>query len=578
MTLALRWALIAMVLMVMACGPNTPSGGDSGRTAPASAPAAAGTKAIVIGLDEDLTNLWDAIQGGGGTGARELANVVNQHLVAIKNDGSPTPRLLAELPSIERGTWRVQPDGRMETTFKLRPDIFWHDGTAFTGEDLVFSWQVGRDPEVPNANQEALKLIERMEVVDPTTVVASWSQAYPYADRLEHRELYPLPRHLLEQQYRDTKEAFLNQPYFNREFVGVGPYRIARWESGSHLELTAFDRYFMGRPKIDSVRVQFITDSNTMLANLRSRTLNAMVTLGSAPDFEAMMGLKREWEADRHGTVVMDPISYRFFETQQYHSPYPADLTDPRVRQALMLAIDRPELARVAFGEFGTVADSWVHPSFTTYSQLQDAITRHPRDVRRAAGLLAEAGWRAGGDGILEKGGQRFTLATRDADGERDTVILSAQWKEVGVVANYEPRNAAALRDRQDRATFTGGEVSSNPMGQAAVTRRSATYNIPTAENRWTGTNRGGYSNPAWDALDQRMLAALDDRSRLDVEREMLRLYTNELWLLPLYFRNDLVPTGGGLTGVVANTGTAHRGFILHTWNIHEWDMTARRS
>jgi ABC-type transport system substrate-binding protein len=115
-------------------------------------------------------------------------------------------------------------------------------------------------------------------------------------------------------------------------------------------------------------------------------------------------------------------------------------------------------------------------------------------------------------------------------------------------------------------------------MGPAAVTRRSATYNIPTADNRWTGTNRGGYSNPAWDALDSRMLGALDDRSRLDIEREMLRLYTSEPWLLPLYFRFDLVPMGGGLQGVVANTNTAHRGFILHTWNVHEWDAPARRS
>jgi peptide/nickel transport system substrate-binding protein len=266
-----------------------------------------------------------------------------------------------------------------------------------------------------------------------------------------------------------------------------------------------------------------------------------------------MMALKREWEAERHGTVIMDPISYRFFEPQQFHNPYPSDLTDPRVRKALHLAIDRPELARVAFGEFGTVADSWAHPSFSNYPQLQDAITRHQHDIRQANALLAEAGWRMGGDGILEKGNQRFTMAVRDADGERDTVILGSQWKQVGVGATYEPRNAAALRDRQDRATFTGGEVSSNPMGPAAVTRRSATYNIPTAENRWTGTNRGGYSNPAWDALDQRMLAALEDRARIDVEREMLRLYTTELWLLPLYFRNDLVPMGGGLSGVVAN-------------------------
>ena len=573
----LRWALPLVVLIAMACSPAAPSRSGSGETGGASGGSSSGPKSITIGLDEDLSNLWDAIQGGGGTGAREMANIVNAHLVAIQQDGSPTPRLLSELPSFERGTWRVLPDGRMETTYKLRPNVFWHDGTAFSSDDVIFSWQVGRDPEVPNGNQEATRLITRMEATDPNTIIATWESAYPYADRLEHRELYPLPRHLLETSYRGAKESFLNQPFFNQEFVGLGPYRIAKWESGSHMELAAFDKFFLGRPKIDSVRVQFIPDSNTMLANLRARSLNAMVTLGSAPDFEAMMALRREWEADRHGTVIMDPISYRFIEPQQYHNPYPSDLTDPRVRQALHLAVDRPELSRVAFGEFGTVADSWAHPSFTSYPQLKDAVTAYAHDPRRASQLLAEAGWRPGGDGVLEKAGQRFTLTMRDADGERDSVIIASQWKEVGIVGAYEPRNAAALRDRQDRATFTGVEVSSNPMGAAAVTRRSATYNIPTAENRWTGTNRGGYSNPAWDALDQRMLAALDDKTRLDVERDMLRLYTSEPWLLPLYFRNDLVPMGGGLQGIVANTGTSHRGFILHTWNIQDWDVQPRR-
>src|SRR5687767_5424604 len=105
MKLGSKAALLGALLVLVACAPAAPrSGGDPGRTGSAPEQGAAGAKSIVIGLDEDLTNLWDAIQGGGGTGAREMANVVNQHLVAIKNDGTATPRLLAELPSFERGT------------------------------------------------------------------------------------------------------------------------------------------------------------------------------------------------------------------------------------------------------------------------------------------------------------------------------------------------------------------------------------------------------------------------------------------------------------------------------------------
>jgi ABC-type transport system substrate-binding protein len=161
----------------------------------------------------------------------------------------------------------------------------------------------------------------------------------------------------------------------------------------------------------------------------------------------------------------------------------------------------------------------------------------------------------------------------RDTDGESDSLIIGANWKEIGVIGSYERRTAAALRDRQDRATFTGVDVGSNPMGLAAVIRRTATNNLPTAENRWVGTNRGGYSNPAWDDLERRVLGALEERTRLELERELLRLYTTEYPMMPLFFRNDLIPVGGGLVGPVANTGVAHRGFILHTWNVHEWTI-----
>jgi len=572
----LRSAVLMTIVALVACSPSSPAqssrAGQTGQTR-AEGPATSAQKTITIGMDEDIANLWDTIQSGGGTGAREMANMVNQHFVAITSDGSPQPRLLAELPSFDKGTWRLMPDGRMETTYKLRSNVSWHDGAPFTAADVLFSWQIGRDPEVPNANQEALKVLEQMETPDASTVVATWSTPYPFADRLEHRELYPLPAHLLERQYREAKESFLAQPFFNQDFVGLGPYRVNRWESGSHIELSAFDKFFLGRPKIDSVRIQFIPDSNTMLANLRARSLNSMLTLGSAPDFDAMMGLKRDWEAERYGTVLMDPISYRFVEVQQYHNPSPPDLTDRRVRTALLLGIDRPELTKVAFGEFGVTADSWLHPSFANYQLLQDAMTRYPTDKRRAMSLLQEAGWQMGSGGVLEKAGRQFTLTMRDSDGERDANIIASDWKELGIVGSYEQRNAVALRDRQDRTTFSGVDVSSNPMGLASVTRKTATYNIAILENRWTGTNRGGYSNPAWDELDHRLLVSMDDKARLDVEREMLRVYTADLPLLPLYFRNDLVPQSGGLTGVVANTGTAHRGFILHSWNIADWDL-----
>jgi peptide/nickel transport system substrate-binding protein len=570
---------VILVLVLTACAPSNPSApsnqSQSGQSAPASSgqtTTSSAPKTVTIAIDENLKNLWDPIKNGGGTGSREMANIINQHLVAITADGSPTPRLLAELPSLDRGTWKVLPDGKMETTFKLRPDAFWHDGTPFTADDIVFSVQVNKDSEIPNADQDAVRLIEKAEALDKNTALVTWKESYPFADRMEHRDMYTLPQHILGQSYASgPKEQFLNNPYFTTDFVGVGPFRIQRWESGSHMDLVAFDKYFLGRPKLDSIRLQFIPDSNTMLANLKARTVQVRLTLGSSSDFDAISALKQDWESTGYGTVIMDPISYRFIEPQQYHNPSPADLTNPRVRQALLLGLDREALARRTYNDAGVVADSWVAPNFATYAQLKDAITHYPYDPRRASQLLSEAGWRPGTDGILEKDGQKFNLTMRDQDGEAEALVVASMWKEIGIAGTYERRTAEALRDREDRASFSGVDLVSNPMGVAAVIRRSATNNIPNAGNRWTGTNRGGYSNPAWDELERRMLGALQESERTNLERELLRIYSTDLPLLATYFRYDLVPVGNKLKGPVANTGVAHRGFILHTWNIHEW-------
>src|SRR5438552_3815158 len=120
---------LIFVIVLAACAPASPSqpaAPNEGAQAPGGGRAASrAPKTITIGLDEDIKNFWDPITLGGGSGARELANIFNQHLVAITQDGSPTPRLLAELPSFDRGTWKVLPDGKMETTFKLRSDAQW---------------------------------------------------------------------------------------------------------------------------------------------------------------------------------------------------------------------------------------------------------------------------------------------------------------------------------------------------------------------------------------------------------------------------------------------------------------------
>ncbi len=486
-------ALLLVLIVVAGCAPSGPSGRGGSVNQPSGGATNRVPKSIALAIRDDPKNLWESILGGGMGGSRQLGPILNQYLVVMRADARPEPRLLAELPSLEKGTWKVLPDGKMETLWKLRTDAFWHDQTPLTAEDIVFSIQVNRDPEVPNPYQAVPRLIEAAEAVGSHTVRVTWSETYPYADQLEDTQLIPVARHLVERPYREAKDTLLSQPHFSEEWVGLGPYKLVQWVRGSHMELAAFDRFFMGPPKIDSIRVQFVADQNTMLANLRAGTLHMVLPQGEA-DFEEMMLLKREWEAAGRGTVIAEASRWVFVEPQKRAMAQPADLTDLRVRQALQHAIDRPELARAMAGDLGLAADSWVHPSFPEYPVVERSLVRYPYDVNRAKALMAEAGWAVGSDGVLQKSGERFDVQVRFRSNthSRPAAIVRDNWRALGIQGDLAFLPDTVQQDRAARATFSGVDIANNPMGGLNAAKRLSSQLIPTAENRYNGSNRGG--------------------------------------------------------------------------------------
>src|SRR3954468_8512000 len=124
-----RW-LSAMAGIVLAAACAAPAARPGDRASTSSARPAAEARTITIGLDEDLRNLWNVVtEGAAGSEAQHLLHTFHQPLAANTSDGSPTPRVLQDLPSIERGTWKVFDDGTMTTTWRLRPGVTWQDGT-----------------------------------------------------------------------------------------------------------------------------------------------------------------------------------------------------------------------------------------------------------------------------------------------------------------------------------------------------------------------------------------------------------------------------------------------------------------
>lgn len=205
------WVLLTIVaLLVGGCAPSA----APGQAGPSSGGTMAGPPRVVAAILSDPPSLYPALNPSSIRGGEAIEELANSGLAVVDNRGSLRPRLAQEVPSVENGLWRILPDGRAETTWKIREGVQWHDGAPFNGEDLVFTIRVLQDRELAMLSHQAFGFVERVEARDPQTVTVEWKQPYIDADRMFTRGLAsPLPRHLLEGPYQQEKERFLGLPY-----------------------------------------------------------------------------------------------------------------------------------------------------------------------------------------------------------------------------------------------------------------------------------------------------------------------------------------------------------------------------
>ncbi len=149
---------------------GAPARGDrSGPSEPARS-ASTPSKRITAAVTGNLTTLASQLNsaaGGSLPGSAEVEELVHAGLAVADDRNQLRPQLAEQIPKIENGLWKVFPDGRMETTWSIRQGARWHDGIAFTAEDLVFTGLVAQDKELTTFRHIAYNAIERIEAPDP---------------------------------------------------------------------------------------------------------------------------------------------------------------------------------------------------------------------------------------------------------------------------------------------------------------------------------------------------------------------------------------------------------------------------
>lgn len=559
--------LATFALMITACAPAaTGIGTADGRPAEVSKPSR-----VILATYAELTSFSSRIGGGlGGGGVSGL--VMNSPLTVLDPQGTPQPRLAAELPSQEHDTWTVNSDGTMVTTWKIRPNAVWHDGQPVTSKDFQFAFQVYLDPDIV-AFGEVERALDRVEVLDDRTFNMHWRRLYPRAVQINSEAL---PEHLVGDLYRTgDKRAFENSPFWTspEQYISNGPYRPVQWIHGSQIIFRAFDAYFLGRPKIDELVYQITPDANTVVAYLLAAAVD--VSPGLTLNQAGWAVVKPEWDKTGAGQIFTIPKHLRTtqFQMDPNRATEPA-LLGVHVRRAMLHALDREAIAEaVSFGA-SPAADFHMSPADPLYPRAQQVAAKYSYDPRRALELFEQAGWTKRGDALVDATGKQLTIdirTTEMADNVKEMAIMADYFRQIGLAITQTPVPPAA-RDAGVAAaeanakfgalTITGHNID---LPSTLVQYYSMTQ-CTTEERRFSGGNRGCWNNLEFQRLATTATTTLNPAERANAIVEALRVITTEVPVIPMSYNLDNVAVPRGLVGLGPRVGTAS-----DLWNVHDW-------
>ncbi len=554
-------------------------GGGSGSDSSASAPRQ--TKSITVGITSTVQAFGLAgttTTAGGWMSAGELHS--QGLMTSDVNTRAPVGRLADRTPSLDDGSISMLPDGRMRVSYHVRPGVTWHDGAPFTSRDLLFSYQVNTDAGLPFVNRDALKQVQSVDAPDDETFVFFFFNGpYYLADSLGLRLFWPYPRHLLQESYdhyvtTKSAEDFVNQSYFTSGYVNLGPFRLASFDPGEGLRFEAYDKYFLGRPKIDVIHLKTFGNENTLLANLLAGAVDVYMDLALNPDIGFQ--LKERWDAASQGTVLLTTGYIRFL-VPQYRAAFQKESgnLDPTVRRALFYALDREALsAALQDGHAELATTSILPPEDRNYEGARDGLRHYTFDPDRSKALLAEAGGVSAPDGGLRPptDGRRFQTSIWSTPGsEKEIAAIADYWRRVGLDVEEVMVPPAFTRDNQYRASYPGWETTANYADSSFGRLKDPSG----PDTRWAGANRAGYDDPRAARLVDTYYHSMTPREQQQSVRAISDFVAAELPYLPFMFTADNIGMRKGVVAFGDFAGGAGAGspYGSFTRNAYLWDL-----
>ncbi len=443
--------------------------------------------------------------------------------------------------------WEYSEDG-LEWTFFLRDDVYFHDGEQLTSADVAYTFEAILHPEYTGARASLYQAIDEVQTPDEYTVRFILSE--PFAPLLSNLTVGILPSHL----FRDTPIAQMRELDVNLEPVGSGPYTLQEWESGQYIILQANRDFFLEGPYIEQVTVRMYGDEQVMLASLEAGEIDL---LGSIPpdDVDRMMDEYPDQFTFHH----LQDNGYSYIGLKQT-DPI---LQDVRVRQALMLGIDRQGMVDNLLNGQGTVMHANIPPFSWAYNEDLNAYEHNPD---AAIELLQEAGWtNVGPDGIRRNAaGERLQIQVVTSTGNRlrEDTLLIAQQELIDIGVDLQPdfyEWSVLLNQYLDVAQFQaymlGWSLGLDPDCYIYFHSSEAV----NEDGNLVGYNDVEYSNSEVDELLERGRSTFDEAERAEIYGEIQKTLNEELPYLFLFSRDIVAAVSRDIRGMtMSNIGALY--------------------
>ncbi|MDQ5853882.1 MAG: peptide ABC transporter substrate-binding protein, partial [Chloroflexota bacterium] len=480
------WLLLIMLMVpiLAACG-GAPATTTTSTTAPAvetAAPPPEPTTAPAAVTEEPTTEAMTAapaVAGGRGQGGTlrilywQAPTILNSHLAQGTKDydaarliieplaatdpyGKPVPVLAAEVPTLENGG--VSQDLKT-VTWRLKPGVTWSDGSAFTADDVVFTYTYCADETTACTDSTTFAGAEKVEAVDPTTVQITWQEPNPNPYQMFVSGLGNI---LQKEQFENcigekaSTDSACQQA--NNAPVGTGPYKLREFKPGDVVTYDINENYrdpnkpffkevqFKGGGDATSAaRAVFQTGDADYAWNLQveAQVLNQLMEGGKGVFVNVPSSSVERLLLNRANP---DPsLGDKRSEPDTQH-PF---LSDLKVRQALAMAIDRKTMAEQLYGPAGSpTCEIITTEPFVSPDQIYGGRHKCEPDIEGAKQLLDEAGWVPGGDGIREKDGVRMRIlyqTTVNPLRQKEQALVKAAWEQLGIEVELKSVDAGVF-------------------------------------------------------------------------------------------------------------------------------------